>query len=388
MGMVERLYDWLGRRLDANAPSEGDVIAESLSARAPASLAYDTAVSYIAQMVAKCPVKVYRKGKLDDRAYESWVWNEFPNPNQSGPEFKAALVHEMFRSDKGAIVLPLGRSIYIARGTATKDALDGDMYDELKVGNRIVKGPHYVGDLYRFRMGGPSPAKSARGLDGTYGALLSSAASDFKRRSAEKWKLKLTARDAGDGKQREVIDEYTTKTLKKFTEADDTAVYPEFKGQELMRVGDGRQAVSSDAFVTLRKDCDEAVAGLLKMPSSMLYGNVNNYNEVFRSFMSFAVEPVIEVIEAEMTRKTFSPDEWLSESFCKLDTKNLKYTDLFDAAADADKLVAASILTPYDAAKWLGLDPVDEEWAHAYWMTKNYVPAGDAYAAGGGEPNE
>ena len=62
-----------------------------------------------------------------------------------------------------------------------------------------------------------------------------------------------------------------------------------------------------------------------------------------------------------------------------------KRTYIFDAAADADKLVASSLLSPNDTLRFLGLDGIDDAWADDHYITKNYSPVGDRIARGGEE---
>nr|AHF24304.1 phage portal protein [uncultured bacterium Contig1770] len=380
-GITQRLYDWLGNRLDATSASE--VVAKDFAKAAMTEAAFRIATGYISSMVAKCPIRFYEGGRLVEDSRDAYAWNLSPNANESGPELMGRMVDRMLHEKEGALVVPYRGSLYLADSAAPskRNHLGEDVFEHVTVGGEQVRRSYRASDVYLFRM--PSDLHGiVDSMNGWYDRALEAAMGDFAKRCGRKYKLKSPAIRPGDTKAQQEFSKYVNESLKSFLEAD-SAVLPEYAGTELSEVGTSATVTTSSNLVNLRKDCFEAVAAAAKMPTSMLYGNVNNYAEVFRSFMSFAVDPVLDVIQAEQQRKTFGYDGWSNGDRVVIDSTHLKYTDLFDAADSASKLVSSGLLTPDGVAELLGLDPAGEEWSGAYWMTRNYAPAGEVYAGGG-----
>ncbi|ANE21958.1 hypothetical protein AAY81_04965 [Denitrobacterium detoxificans] len=380
-GITQRLYDWLGNRLDATSASE--VVAKDFAKAAMTEAAFRIATGYISSMVAKCPIRFYERGRLVEDSRDAYSWNLSPNANESGPELMGRMVDRMLHEKEGALVVPYRGSLYLADSAAPskRNHLGEDVYEHVTVGGEQIRRSYRASDVFRFRM--PSDLHGiVDGMNGWYDRALEAAMGDFAKRCGRKYKLKSPAIRPGDTKAQQEFSKYVNESLKSFLEAD-SAVLPEYAGTELSEVGTSATVTTSSNLVNLRKDCFEAVAAAAKMPTSMLYGNVNNFAEVFRSFMSFAVDPVIDVTQAELQRKTFDYDGWSAGDRVVIDSTHLKYTDLFDAADSASKIVSSGLLTPDGVAELLGLDPAGEEWSGAYWMTRNYAPAGEVYAGGG-----
>lgn len=69
------------------------------------------------------------------------------------------------------------------------------------------------------------------------------------------------------------------------------------------------------------------------------------------------------MIGEELTGKKFTPDEVISGQYIGVDTTCIKHIDIFDIAANADKLISSSMLSPDETRDKAGLNPTGEEWA-------------------------
>lgn len=387
MGFTRRLYDWLGNRLDVDGETMAAIVAES-NRLAMTDVALRTCVSYISTAIAKADVVVYRRGERDDTAWHAYAWGFSPNKNQTRAEFVDDLVWKLF-SQPRALVIPDGGSLYVVDGNPTpeKSAPFGEWeYSNLSVNGMSVPGRYKASDVFAFSLGNQDVAKLVHAMGDSYGTMLGAAERMFRERSAKKFKLKVTAMKGAKAGEDDPYKRYVENDLKKFMESD-SAVIPEYSGYQLEPFYANQALVGmSTDFTNLRKDCFEAVATAVRMPTSLLYGNVNNFNEVFRSFVTFAVQPVASMMEREISRKLYGLQGWRYGDRLRIDLSRLKYTDIFDAAADADKLVASSLLSPNDTLRFLGLDGIDADWADDHYITRNYSPVGEE-ATGGGENN-
>lgn len=383
MGIIARsVYDWLGRRISG---PELKGVYDSASEAVIAKAALSIAVSYISAAIGKSEFKVYKGGKYVEREWNGYLWTLSPNQNKNSSPFIADLLWDVHWHGRG-IVVPWNNSIYLASpATPEKRPFEQDVYTGLSVdGQEVPKRSFRSSELYIFELGSPDVGNLVRGMQSQYGAMLTAASSAYRDRNGKKFKLKLSSMKSGTTEEDAQYNDFVNNQLGSFMRSD-SAVLPEPLGYDLEPIYQNAAAGLSGDFINLRRDCFEATASAMRMPTSMLYGNVNNFKEVFKSFITFAVAPVAEMMENEITRKNEGYSGWRNGNRVKIDISNVKYTDLFDAANAADKLIASSLMTPDQVMARLGLDPAGESWSRKHYLTKNYSPAGEREDEGGEE---
>lgn len=382
MGIARSIYDWLGNRLSG---ASVDGIFEDATRTAFTEAAFGVCSAYIGAAIASAPVKVIRHGKRAHGDWNEYLWGVSPNLNQEAGEFVTEIVHRMLRYGR-SVVVPHGNMLYLADGAPIperKFAIQ-DVYRAL-AWNGDAMGDYKATDVFVFRCHSPRVATLVGSLSDSYGAMASAAESRFRDSSAKRYKLRMSSTQSGTEEEATRYEAYVNNQLKPFIKSD-RAILPEYSGMELVEFGSKSQTVSSYSasdFIDVRKDAFEAVAEAMRMPTSMLYGNVNNFSEVFRSFMTFAVAPVAHTLSSEITRKTFGYSGWKDNSRIEFDLSTVKYTDLFDAAESADKLLASSLLSPDEILHLLGQDTIGKKWSKEHYITKNYAPAGVESTEGG-----
>lgn len=384
MGFMRTVYDWLGNRLDGDGANLAAVLAD-VQKVAMTDAAFGTCVSYVASAMSKAEVHVYRAGKRAEGTWDGYVWGMSPNSNQSRSEFMSELVWRMHRRGR-AVVVPHGGELHLCDGSPRPTfggAFAEGLYDGLSANGHSIPGRFRESDVFSFSLGSPDVRSLVESMSDSYGRMLASAERVFRERGGRKYKLRISSTNANRAGTGDEFEEYVNGQLRKFVDSD-SAVLPEFTGYDLqpLYANANVTGLASD-FTALRRDCFEAVATAMKMPTSMLYGNVNNFKEVFRSFMTFAVAPCASAIEQEASRKLFGYDGWRRGDRISIDLSRVKHTDVLDAASGADKLIAASLLTPDETLCLFGLDPTGEAWANKHYITKNYSPVGEETAGGG-----
>jgi len=110
----------------------------------------------------------------------------------------------------------------------------------------------------------------------------------------------------------------------------------------------------------------------MKIPLSMMYGNITNINEVVRVFLTFAVEPVAKMLSREFSRKRYSFDEWKKGSYVEVDTSCITYADILECADKVDKAIASGATCIDELRPRFRLTPLNTEFSKAHFITKNY----------------
>ena len=226
-------------------------------------------------------------------------------------------------------------------------------------------------------------------IDGVYreyGKLLETAARTFKDTNGRKFKYKVDTIKAGDEEFQKQFKEVIAKNIKDYME-NEYATYVEYAGEELAEES-VKSPKTSDDFVNIRKDIFEMVGQAFKIPMSMMMGNITNLKEVCDVFLTFGVNPLANTI-SEVLNKRATVYEYMNGNYYQCYTGGIKHRDLFETAANVEKLIGSAIINTDEAREELSLVPLNTPWSKTYYVTNNFREADDARTAvKGGEEDE
>ena len=215
-----------------------------------------------------------------------------------------------------------------------------------------------------------------RSMDLAYEQMAKSAAEAFGEKAASRWILQMDAKIAGTNEDQAAINDYLKDSVGPFVKGDDAAI-PLYQGMQLSRVpSDYPGDKTTLDVVQIRADAFRAVANCLRIPVSFLEGNVNNYETVFESMLTFFIDPIMQCVEDEICAKSLTAMQWRHGGGARVDTTHIRHVDLFSVADKAEKLVGSMIDTPNEIRGFTGQERVNRPGMDDYQMTKNHERAG------------
>ena len=137
-----------------------------------------------------------------------------------------------------------------------------------------------------------------------------------------------------------------------------------------------KQRTSSDEVIKIRKDMFEMVGQALKIPQSLMTGNVTSVKDVMDVFLTLTVDPWADAI-TEVLNKRATVWEFMKGNYYKANTGKIKHRDIFDLAPNIEKLIGSSFLNPDETREELDRPALDTEWSKTYYMTKNIAKTED-----------
>lgn len=368
MATTGSLFDFLGNKVDAAEVSAyAEKVKEQLAFR---DLALQIAVSYIANTLSKCEIKVYENGKeVKNRFY--YLLNVEPNPNQNASQFINQLVENYFYDNEALVVLHKD-GLYCADDfdVDENEPLKGFKYSNIVFGGQTLAKERKAKDVFHFKLDNKDAKRLIDALYASYGEIMALALQTFKATNGKKYKLILEQYKAGDAAFAELYEKVLAKQLKSFMESDN-AVYPQFKGFDLQELATQKKNDTSDV-IAMRKEIFETTAQGMKIPLSMMYGNITNIAEVVKVFLAFAVEPVAQMFSREFSRKRYSFDEWQNGSYVEIDTSCISYADILECADKVDKAIASGVTNIDELRPRFRLKVLDTDFSKAHFITKNY----------------
>ncbi len=358
------------------------------------TVAMHAAAGYAIAGLLLSPIRIRGSGRTK-RDWEEWLWNVRPNPNQSRAQFVAQLVDRMFFDRKGyVVVVPAHQSLWIADSWVKREARErisrtwwkADTYENIAINgvNDAIRGPVSADEVFVFRMPETEQWRSLmRSMSAAYEEMAKSAVEAFGDKNARRWLLEVDAKIAGTQAEQDAINEYLKNSVGAFVKGNDVAI-PLYQGMSMARApADYSGGESELDVVQIRAEAFRTVANCLRVPVSFLEGNVNNFETVFESFLTFFIDPIAKAIEDEIAAKSLTATQWRHGSYARVDTTHIRHVDLFNVAPHAEKLVGAMIDTPNEIREFTGQDRVEgKPEMDEYQMTKNHE------RAGGGENND
>ena len=370
MSIKTWFMDFLGNTKNEKGEIIESVIEEKVQEIYYKELAIQTAITLIANAIAKCEIKVYEKNKeVKNKTY--YTLNVSPNKNENSSQLWHKAIEKMVY-DNESIILEVGECLYCANSYFVEEyPIRGNLYKGVAIGNLQLNKTFKSEEVFRLQLNNTHIKKLIDGLYEQYGELMSYAAKNYKKSNGTKYKLVLDQVKASDENFQKTYREVVQKQGKGFIE-NENAIYPQYKGYDLQDISSSANKDSSD-FRNLRKEMFEIVAQAFQIPVSLMLGNITNMNEIVKIFLTFCIDPIADMISEEITRKTSGDyDDWVKGNYVKVDTSTINHIDILDVAEKVDKLIASGPLCIDDIRELLGMQPLNTDFSRQHWITKNY----------------
>lgn len=374
MARKYNLFNFLEKKVDTAEISP--VTQQILDQLAFKELALHIGISYIANTLSKCEFKTFENGKeVKEKLY--YKLNVSPNPNQNSSQLINQIIEQCFCYGS-ALVVKNNEALYCADNFDVEDdnPLKENIFHNVTFNSYTLKKKHKVSDVYFFQLNNDSVKVLIDSLYAQYGEVISQALAAYKRTNGTKYKMILEQYKAGDSQFSQIFNSVLKNQLKTFID-NDNAVYPQFKGIDLQEFQSGTSPKDTSDIIAMRKETFEVVAQALKIPLSMMYGNITNMKEIRNAFLSDCIDPLAVMIGEEITRKSYSYDEWKKGCEVVVDTTCVNHIDLFEIMANVDKGISSGFVCHDELRKVAGLRELGTEFSTRYYITKNYTPIED-----------
>lgn len=386
MGMFKDFLDRIQKK--ERYGGSGTVVIDIPSSLYYKELALYTASSLIENAISKCEIVTYENYE-PVKKQDYYLLNVAPNRNDNSSLFWHKVVRRMIRNPKGALVVEIGGLLYCAEDFSIREErpILGNLYDGVLLEGGLQLNKVFRADeVFLFKMEDQNARVLIDGIYEEYSTLIQTAVRSFKDTNGRKFKFKVSGVKQGDEEFANEFKEIIAKEIKAYMESN-YATYVEYEGEELEEQVQS-QRVSSDETIKLRKDMFEMIGQALKVPQSLMTGNVTSVKDVMDVFLTFTVDPWADTI-TEVLNKRATVWEYMRGNYYKVNTGKIKHRDIFDLAPNIEKLIGSSFFNPDEVREELDRPTLGTEWSQTYYMTKNIATTEDV-ANGiteGGEKN-
>ena len=342
-------------------------------------LAFWSCVNLIANAMARCEFRTFVNNK-EVRNREYWLWNVEPNINQNSTAFLHKLVAKLYENNEALIVPTRKRegedALVVADGwdLPAEWPSKQNEYKSVLVGDLTYEKAFSENKVLHLTLNQCNIKPVLDGLYESYLQLISAAMRNYTWGNGQHWKVHVDQVASGTDGWAETFRQMVEAQIKPFLNST-AAVLPELEGWKYENVDnnteDGRDA---SPIRDLIRDVFDFTANAFLIPPVLLRGEVQGTADAMNRFLSACIDPLADQLQEEINRKRYGFEAWMSGSYMRIDTSAIQHFDLVGNAANVEKLIGSGY-SYNDIQRAVGGVEIDEDWANAHFLTKNFGKA-------------
>lgn len=349
-------------------------------------LALNAAVNLISNGLSRAVFRTFEKG-VQTKRNTYYLFNVQPNVNQNAADFMKELVYKLVY-DNECLVIMNDNELFIADDFNKKSfALKENIYQEVTIDDYKLNKTFYESDVFYFKLNNEKVTSLVNGLYEDYGKLIQSSIGYYKRNNALRATIELDMNTAMTNEEQEKQETLFNEQAKNFFNAESGALLPLQDGEKLEEVFADNSNSKNDSRDTrsIIDDVFDFVATAFNIPTGLLKGDVVEVESQTDNYLMFCLAPIAELIKDEFNRKYYTKKQYLERTFLDVDISMIKYVDITKVATALDKLLSSGSHSPNENRDLIGKEPINEDWAEEYYITKNYSDVNELLKGGGNE---
>ncbi|MBO0537919.1 phage portal protein [Clostridium botulinum] len=371
-----KIVDWIRNFFDKDTNSiqitQGSIA--TLEAQlAIEEFALTSAINLVASTISKCEIKTYLKNK-EIKSDEYYLWNIEPNKNQNSSQFIQELISKLLYCNECLVIEVNGQLIIADSFYQSEYAIVENYFTNVSKGTMSFNRNFKMSDVLYFKLSNTDIRPLLKNIMYGYNKLINMAIGKYKRSGGRKGILDIDATAAGTKDFQAKFQDLMDNKFKKYFEAEN-AVLPLHKGYNYQEQnGEGNKKSTSEIvdIQNLTKEAFDRAAQALKMPPSLLRGDIADIGAITDNYLTFCIDPIVSMLKEEINRKRYGKAIFLSGTYLDIDTTCIKHLDIFAVAEKVDKLLASGIYSIDELRTKLRDTTINLDWSEKHWITKNY----------------
>lgn len=374
------MFEFLFQDRNKELRSTAEMIAVELEKLNLSKLAIEKAEGMIAKAIAKSDILLQTKS--DQKRELEYRLNVQPNDNENGTYFWTKVVKTLLREEE-AVIIRMGKKYYRVSTWSTNDTvLSGRIYRDIMIENAgktyKLNKTFLASEVIHLRYENARVRLFLNTVVEQYDKTLNSINAMMRMANLPKFKLKIDApgaylMEAGEnGKEgKKYTREQYAEKIKKLLETEELTVLAESQGV-LLESMDIKTSVKAEELSKVANEINNTVAAAYDIPEAVFQGNITEKSDATNEFITYAVGPIAEVINDELTAKLVGADDYANKKEKVLVwLARFKHVDVVDNASNLDKLRSDG--WSFDEIReMVGYPILDTDFSNARALTKNY----------------
>lgn len=374
MGLRNYVIDFLGRIFDKGTGAQVDVNLEELTGQvATKELALQSAINLIGNSIALSKFETYAKGQPTQKE-DYYMLNLKPNQNEAATTFWKKAIAKLIINNE-CLIIKRNDNIYIADSfTRTDSAFYENTYKDIIVNCFNLSASYKESEVIHLKNNNQNATSLITSLYNDYGKIIELSKASYKRNNAKRGILKIgTAYPQTEDAQKK-LKELIEIRLKEFYKADAGAILPLTAGLEYDELSKESYKNGTDSrdIKNLMDDVFDFVARAFQIPPQLLKGTGTEISEQLKAFVNLCVDPLAKNIENELNAKLYTKENYLSNTYVRVNTSKAKAASLSDVANAIDILTRNGVHSIDENRELIGKEPLRTEESKKHYITKNY----------------
>lgn len=335
-------------------------------------LAFWACVSLMGKAVSKCKFKTYSADR-EIKGAEFYRWNFEPNKNQNSSAFLHKLIAKLYSENEALVVESADGQMLVADSYNHQQyALVDDIFSQVTVGDFQFRRPFYQSEVLFFRLEEKNMRQIVNGIYADYQKLLDYGMTSYQKSRGAKGVIEMDMAMRGNEAYKEVVDDLKNKDFSKFAKAEN-AVLPLYKGMKYTDLR--RKTYSNEGTRDIRAmidDVSDFTAKAFGIPPVLLSGQVAGTEDAEDFFLTFAIDPLVDLLQTEINRKIYGSAGIQRGDYLKIDTKAIRHIDIMTAPANIEKWISSGVYSVNDILMMMDEPTINEPWAWKHFITKNF----------------
>lgn len=356
--------------------------------------AIEICINKIANALSMCDYITYDPTlSKTNKSFKGKLWyqlNVSPNINQSSSDFWQKVIRQAVYDNNGALILQVknGEGFVVADSYNIKEyAFVPNIYSDIKINNLLMEKSYSEGEVLRIKLNNSKVKEIVDAVYQEYGKLIGGAIKNYNRNNSKKLWIKMGTMfnqlqqkyvENEDGTMTSeadlILDDLFKNRLQGYFDENDSAT-PIEEGLDITESQENKQQgkeVTTRDIKDLFDDVVNFTADAFGIPRGLLKGDVADVEAMTDNFIAFCVNPIANVIEDECNRKLYKQEEIIKGKKLAVKTTRIKAHNPVDIASSAEALYRIGVAN-VNYIRWLiNEEPIDEDWAEDYALTKNY----------------
>ena len=346
----------------------------SLSTRiAIEEFAINIAINLIAGSISKCEFQTYIGGEKT-KGDEYYIWNIEPNKNQNSTEFIQEIITKLLYKNECLVIEHNGQLVIADSFNQKEYAVVENIFENITKKDFTFQRSYKMSEVLYFKYNNKNIRSLYSNLMSNYNELLELAIKKYKRSGGRKGTVELEAILQGDEEKKKQIEKMVLDNFKTYFEAENAVINLPKGVKYEEKNGDGNRKSTSDMvdIQNLIKEAFQRAAQAFKIPPTLLMGDIADINNVTDNYLTFSIDPIVDLLSEEVNRKRYGKKAYLNGSYLKIDTTCIKHIDIFSIAEKIDKLISSGMYSIDGLLEKIGDESLNTEWSVKHWITKNY----------------
>ena len=357
-----------------------DIITKNFAKAAISEMADEKARGMIARAIAKSEFVVKEaSGRKKNNVY--WMLNIQPNENETGTDFWINAIKKLLKENECKICTIAGKMYVVDSCTETNYVMKSNEYRNIVIrsGKNTCKIDKEITskDMLHLRLYDEKKKTFHDKIKENYNNLFSAISGMNEISNSIKFEMTYDANVAflrrrnSDGTEVKLsIDEYKDE-MQKLLSSDQMQIINHGKGIEIKQL-EIKSNVGVNELVSMAKEIFTECAMAYDIPISAYMGTITEKSDAANEFITYAVSPVISVIEDSMNAKFVGKDGFLNGERIWIDISRYKHIDVLESADKLDKLRAIGFNFD-EIMRLIGWDELNTEFSQERYITKNYM---------------